>query len=106
MEYLTNIGLVHYLVLGALLATLGITQVIIHRNGALAWMGIFLILQGAVIQLAAFSHYGQGDWTGESLALVSIFVGAIQLGMALVLLHHTYQSHGHISLDKINHMRD
>ena len=53
-----EIGLNHYLVLGAILFGLGLFAMISRKNAILVLMGIELMLNAANINLVAFSHYG------------------------------------------------
>lgn len=89
------IGLTHYLVVGAILFTLGLYSVLTRRNAISILMGIELILNGANINYVAFSHFSSGNLEGQIYAIFVIMLAAAEaaIGLAIVLaifqLFHT-----------------
>lgn len=89
------IGLTHYLVIGAILFSLGLYSVLTRRNAISILMGIELILNGANINYVAFSHFSSGNVEGQIYAIFVIMLAAAEaaVGLAIVLaifqLFHT-----------------
>ncbi len=89
------IGLTHYLVLGAILFSLGLYSVLTRRNAIAILMGVELILNGANINYVAFSHFSTGGLDGQIYAIFVIMLAAAEaaIGLAIVLaifqLFHT-----------------
>ena len=54
------IGLAHYLVIGAILFSLGLFTVLTRRNAISILMGVELILNSANVNYVAFAHFSSG----------------------------------------------
>jgi len=83
-----NIGLSHYLVLGAILFAIGIFGVLTRRNIIGILMSIELIFNATNINLVAFNHFVHGgSLTGQGFAVFVITLAAAEavVGLALVL---------------------
>jgi len=81
------VGLTHYLVLGAILFSLGLYSVLTRRNAIAILMGVELILNGANINYVAFSHFSTGGLDGQIYAIFVIMLAAAEavIGLAIVL---------------------
>jgi NADH-quinone oxidoreductase subunit K len=53
-----EIGLTHFLVIGAILFALGVFAILTRRNAIMVLMGLELILNSANINFAAFARFG------------------------------------------------
>ena len=84
-----------YLVIGAVLFSLGLLCVLTRRNAISVLMGVELILNSANINYVAFSHFGSGNLDGQIYAMFVIMLAAAEaaVGLAIVLaifqLFHT-----------------
>jgi NADH:ubiquinone oxidoreductase subunit K len=84
-----------YLIIGALLFSLGLLCVLTRRNAISVLMGVELILNSANINYVAFSHFGSGNLDGQIYAMFVIMLAAAEaaVGLAIVLaifqLFHT-----------------
>lgn len=90
-----NVGLVHYLVLAAILFTLGLTTLATRRNAIGVLLGVELILNASNVNLVAFSRYGLGGTEGLAFAVVVIALAAAEtvVGLAIVLaIYHHYKT--------------
>lgn len=89
------IGLSHYLVLGAILFSLGLYSVLTRRNAISILMGVELVLNSANINYVAFAHFSSGSVDGQIYAIFVIMLAAAEaaVGLAIVLaifqLFHT-----------------
>jgi NADH-quinone oxidoreductase subunit K len=82
-----EIGLNHYLVIGAILFALGLYTVLTRRNAIAILMGVELILNSANINYVAFAHYSSGNVDGQIYAIFVIMLAAAEaaVGLAIVL---------------------
>ena len=65
-----NVSLEHYLILSAILFSLGLYGVITRRNAIMVLMGIELILNAANINFVAFSKYTAGNIDGQMASIL------------------------------------
>jgi NADH-quinone oxidoreductase subunit K len=81
------IGLTHYLVIGAILFSLGLYSVLTRRNAISILMGVELILNSANINYVAFAHFSSGNLDGQIYAIFVIMLAAAEaaVGLAIVL---------------------
>ncbi len=82
-----TLGLQHYLVVAALLFSLGLVCILSRRNAIGLLMGIELVLNSANVNLIAFAHFVEGGISGQVFALFVIALAAAEaaIGMAVVL---------------------
>src|ERR1700674_4711089 len=99
------IGLTHYLIVAALLFTIGVFGIFINRkNVIIILMSIELILLAVNINLVAFSAF-LGDLTGQVFALFVLTVAAAESAIGLAILVAYYRNRGSIAVDDINMMK-
>ena len=99
------IGLGHYLVVAAILFTLGVAGIIINRKNIIViLMSVELILLSVNINLVAFSAF-LGDLTGQVFALFMLTVAAAEAAIGLAILVTYYRNRGTIAVEDINLMK-
>jgi NAD(P)H-quinone oxidoreductase subunit 4L len=99
-------GLTHYLVLSALLFSLGLFAVVTRRNGVAILMGIELMLNAANINLVAFNKFAApAAMQGQVFALIVITLAACEAAVGLALVLAAYRNLETIYVDEINLMR-
>lgn len=84
------IPLEHYLILSAILFTIGIVTVLIKKNVIVVLMGIELILNAANINLVAFSQYDPIRLQGQMFSLFVIVIAAAEAAIALAIVLKVY----------------
>ena len=100
------VGVVHYMVVGAVLFTCGVVCMATKRNALGILMGIELVLNGANINLVAFgSPYlrGAGETLaldGQLMAMFVIVLAAAEAAIALAIALNFYNSFGSIDVDR------
>jgi len=100
-----DVGLNHYLVVAAILFTLGVAGIILNRkNIIIILMSIELILLAVNINLIAFSAF-LGDLTGQVFSLFVLTVAAAETAIGLAILVAFYRNRGSIAVDDINMMK-
>ena len=99
------IGLTHYLIVAALLFTIGVFGIFINRkNVIIILMSIELILLAVNINLVAFSAF-LGDLTGQIFALFVLTVAAAEAAIGLAILVVYFRNRGTIAVEDINLMK-
>jgi NADH-quinone oxidoreductase subunit K len=73
-----------YLIVGALLFTLGLVGFLARRNLIVMFLCAELMLQGVSMTLVAFSAF-HGTWGGQVFAIFSLALAAAEAGIALAL---------------------
>ena len=99
------IGLTHYLIVAALLFTIGVFGIFINRkNVIIILMSVELILLAVNINFVAFSAY-LGDLTGQVFALFILTVAAAEAAIGLAILVVYFRNRGTIAVEDINMMK-
>jgi NADH-quinone oxidoreductase subunit K len=100
-----TVGLGHYLVVAAILFTLGVAGIILNRKNIIViLMSVELILLSVNINLVAFSSF-LGDLTGQIFALFILTVAAAEAAIGLAILVTYYRNRGTIAVEDINLMK-
>ena len=100
-----DIGLAHYLTLGAILFTLGVFGIFLNRkNVIIILMSIELILLAININLVSFSSY-LGDLVGQVFAMFVLTVAAAEAAIGLAILVVYFRNRGSIAVEDIHMMK-
>jgi NADH-quinone oxidoreductase subunit K len=100
-----TIDLNHYLVVAAVLFTLGVAGIILNRkNIIIILMSVELILLSVNLNLVAFSAF-LGDLTGQVFALFILTVAAAEAAIGLAILVTYFRNRGSIAVEDINMMK-
>ncbi len=100
------VGLNHFLVLGAILFSLGVYVVVSRRNAVAILMGVELILNAASINFVAFSHYSTSSLGGQMFAIFVIVLAAAEAAVALAIVLSIYQQFRTIDADEASTLRE
>ncbi len=95
-----DIGLQHYLVLSALIFSLGILCMATKRNAIGILIGVELVLNAANINLVAFSKYRTGAIDGHIVALFVILLAAAEAALAIAIFMNFYNALRTIDVDR------
>ncbi len=99
------IGLVHYLVVAAILFTMGVLGIFLNRKNIIViLMAIELILLAVNINFVAFSAY-LGDLVGQVFAMFVLTVAAGEAAIGLAILVIYFRGRGTISVEDVNRMK-
>ena len=99
------IGLFHYLVVSAILFTLGVLGIFMNRKNLIViLMAIELILLSVNLNLVAFSN-ALGDLVGQVFAMfvLTVAVGEAAIGLAILVIY--FRGRGTISVEDVNRMK-
>jgi len=98
------IPLSSYVMVAAILFVIGAYGVISQRNGIKILMCVELLLNGANLNLVAFSSFN-GNVAGQIFALFSIAIAAAEAAIGFAILIMLFRVSDTIDLDNINVLR-
>lgn len=93
-----------FLLLGAILFSIGVYGVIARKNAVLVLMSIELILNSVNLNLLAFAMRN-GSVEGQTFALYIIAVAAAEVGVGLGMVLLIYRNRRSIALDELSTMK-
>ena len=94
-----------YLIIGAILFSLGMFGVITRRNGVAVLMGVELILNAANVNFVAFARFGGMDLTGHVFSLFVIILAAAEAAVALAIILNIFNNLGTVNIDEANQLK-
>jgi len=100
-----NVGLEHFLTVGALLFGLGIFAVMTRRNAVGLLMGVELILNAANVNFVAFARYVEHGLDGQVVAAFVIVLAAAEAAVALAIVLAMYRNFGTVHVDAVDRLR-
>lgn len=96
------VPLENYLVLSAVIFSLGVYGVLSRRNAVLILMSIELMLNAVSMNFIAFAAYLDPDRiTGAIFAVFVITVAAAEVGLALAIVIRLFRNHGTSNVDEV-----
>ncbi|MBD8679028.1 NADH-quinone oxidoreductase subunit NuoK [Sphingomonas sp. CFBP 13720] len=99
------IGLTHYLIVAAILFTLGVLGIFLNRKNLIViLMSIELILLAVNINFVAFSAQ-LGDLVGQIFAMFVLAVAAGESAIGLAIMVIYFRGRGSIAVDDVNRMK-
>ena len=100
-----NIALGHYLILAAIIFTIGVVGIFLNRkNVIIILMSIELILLAVNINLVSFSIFTQ-DLTGQIFTLFILTVAAAEAAIGLAIIVAYYRNKGSIRIEDISSLK-
>jgi len=100
------VGLEHYLILSAILFSIGLYGVLSKRNAVVILMCIEIMLNAANIALVAFSRYVVPTaLTGQIFAMFVMVVAAAEVAVGIAIIIAIYRSRDSIEVDKYDLMK-
>jgi NADH:ubiquinone oxidoreductase subunit K len=98
-----SVGLEHYLILSAVLFSIGLFGVLTKRNAVVILMCIEIMLNAVNITMVAFSRFVTPSLlTGQVFAIFIIVVAAAEAAVGLAIIIALYRSRETIDITKIN----
>ena len=100
-----NIALGHYLILAAIIFTIGVVGIFLNRkNVIIILMSIELILLAVNINLVSFSIFTQ-DLTGQIFTMFILTVAAAEAAIGLAIIVVYFRHKGSIRVEDINSLK-
>jgi NADH:ubiquinone oxidoreductase subunit K len=101
-----ELGLEHYLVLSAILFSIGIYGALSKRSAVVILMSIEIMLTAVTIAMVAFSRYiVPTELTGQIFTIFIIVVAAAEATVGLAIIIAIYRRHETIDASKIDLMK-
>ena len=98
-----TVGLIHYLVLSAILFSIGLYGVLAKRNAVIILMCIEIMLNAVNIALVAFSRYITPlALTGQVFAIFVMAVAAAEAAVGIAIIITIYRNRETINVDKFD----
>lgn len=98
------IGLEHYMVVSAILFSIGLVGVLRRRNLLMLFFSTEVMLNAVNIAFAAISHH-YNDLTGQMFAFFVIAIAASEVAVGLGILIVLYKKYGSLDLDDLASMK-
>ena len=100
-----EIGLKHYLVLGAIIFSIGVIGIFLNRKNVIViLMSIELMLLAVNINLVSFSIYLQ-SLEGQIFTFFILTVAAAEAAVGLAIIVIYYKNKGSIEVEQINSLK-
>ncbi len=102
---MTEITLIHYLISGAIIFTIGVTGIFLNRKNVIViLMSIELILLAVNINLVSFSIF-LNDLNGQIFTLFILTVAAAEAAIGLAIIVTYYRNAGTINVEDIRNLK-
>jgi NADH:ubiquinone oxidoreductase subunit K len=103
---MSSVGLEHYLILSAVLFSIGLYGMLVKRNAIVILMCLEIMLNSVNIAMVAFSRFiTPALLTGQVFAIFIIVVAAAETAVGLAIIIAIYRHHDTIESDKIDLMK-
>lgn len=101
---LNTIPLNYYLLLAAIIFTIGVIGVITRRNAIIIFMSIEMMLNSVNLTFVAFSRY-MSDSAGQIFVFFIMAVAAAEAAVGLAIVLSLFRNKQTIYLDEVNIMK-
>lgn len=94
----------YYIILSAILFTIGALGVLVRRNPLIIFMSIELMLNSANLAFVTFASYFQ-SFGGQIFVFFVIAVAAAEVAVGLALIVEIFKSRRDINVDEMNSLK-
>ena len=94
----------YYIILSAILFTIGVLGVLIRRNALIIFMSIELMLNAANLAIVAFSSVIK-SFSGQIFVFFVIAVAAAEVAVGLALIVEIFKSKHSIDVDQMSSLK-
>ena len=91
----------HYLVLSAILFSLGVLGVLVRRNAIIVFMCVEMMLNASNLAFVAFAQQN-GNLNGQTIAFFVMVVAAAEVVVGLAIIMTIYRTRRSASVDDAN----
>lgn len=98
------VGLNHYLVLSAILFTIGMSGVLLRRNLIVVLMSIELMLNAVNISLVAFSKYNLNS-EGQVMVFFVMTIAAAEAAVGLAIIVSIFKRFKEVNIRFFEHLK-
>ena len=108
MESLTQtiqaVPLNHYILLSAIIFSIGVMGVLLRRNAIVIFMSVELMLNAVNLLLTAFSVY-RGDASGQVFVFFIMALAAAEVAVGLAIIVMIYRNTNSIDINVLNRLK-
>jgi NADH-quinone oxidoreductase subunit K len=94
----------YYIILSAILFTLGVVGVLVRRNALIIFMSVELMLNAANLAMVAFSSVIQ-SFSGQIFVFFVIAVAAAEVAVGLALIVEIFKTKRSIDVDQMSSLK-
>lgn len=98
------IPLNHYILLSAIIFSIGVVGVLTRRNAIVIFMSVELMLNSVNLLLTAFSVY-RGDATGQVFVFFIMALAAAEVAVGLAIIVMIYRNTNSIDINVLNRLK-
>ena len=99
-----NVGINHYLVLSAVIFTIGLLTVLLRKNLIVILMGVELMLNAVNLSFLTFSYY-QGNPKGHVIVFFIMTIAAAEAGVGLAIAVAIFKKFKQINISFFENLR-
>ena len=99
-----SVPLNHYILLSAIIFSIGVMGVLIRRNAIVIFMSIELMLNSVNLLLTAFSVY-RGDATGQVFVFFVMALAAAEVAVGLAIIVMIYRNTNSVDINVLNRLK-
>jgi NADH-quinone oxidoreductase subunit K len=108
MESLFNtvksVPLNHYILLSAIIFSIGVIGVLVRRNAIVIFMSVELMLNSVNLLLTAFSVY-RGDAAGQVFVFFIMALAAAEVAVGLAIIVMIYRNTNSVDINVLNRLK-
>lgn len=104
IDFITQIGLAHYLVLASLLFMIGMTGVLLRKNVIVIMMSIELMLNAVNLTFIAFSKFS-GRIDGQIIVFFVMTIAAAEAAVGLALIVSIFKRYREVNIRFFEHLK-
>ncbi len=104
MNILNSIPINYYVLLAAIIFTIGVMGVLFRRNAIIIFMCIELMLNAVNLLLTAFSAQ-QGNASGQVMVFFIMAVAAAEVAVGLAILVMIYNNIKSVDINELNKLK-
>ena len=98
------VPIAYYIILSAILFTIGVVGVLVRRNALIIFMSIELMLNAANLTFVAFGSFLQ-NFSGQIFVFFVIAVAAAEVAVGLALIVEIFKSKRSIDVDQMSSLK-
>ena len=99
-----SVPLNHYILLSAIIFSIGVIGVLIRRNAIVIFMSVELMLNAVNLLLTAFSVY-RGDASGQVFVFFIMALAAAEVAVGLAIIVMIYRNTNSVDINVLNRLK-
>lgn len=99
-----SVPLNHYILLSAIIFSIGVIGVLIRRNAIVIFMSVELMLNSVNLLLTAFSVY-RGDAAGQVFVFFIMALAAAEVAIGLAIIVMIYRNTNSVDINVLNRLK-